>query len=320
MAVYTKISKKDISLINKKFNIENLKSFKGIKQGIENTNYLLKSKNSKFILTIFEKRVLKKEIPFFINLMDRLSSLGVNCPKPLKNKNGKFLVNIQNKTACIVSFLKGKDKKNLTPRNCYEVGSLIAQIHMYTKKMKLSRVNSMGIKKLKPLINKIKFKSREFNNLEKFLRINLRDINKKWPKKLPNGIIHGDLFIDNIFFKNDKLSGIIDFYFAANDYFMYEIAICVNALCFDQTNSKFYLNKKKVKSLIKGYEKIKKLSSKEKNSLNILCRGAALRYLLTRLYDYTNTPKTAFIKIKNPREYYQKLVTHNKLKTYKDYL
>ena len=320
MAVYTKISKKDISLINKKFNIENLKSFKGIKQGIENTNYLLKSKNSKFILTIFEKRVLKKEIPFFINLMDRLSSLGVNCPKPLKNKNGKFLINIQNKTACIVSFLKGKDKKNLTPRNCYEVGSLIAQIHMYTKKMKLSRVNSMGIKKLKPLIDKIKFKSREFDNLEKFLRINLRDINKKWPKKLPNGIIHGDLFIDNIFFKNDKLSGIIDFYFAANDYFMYEIAICVNALCFDQTNSKFYLNKKKVKCLIKGYEKIKKLSSKEKNSLNILCRGAALRYFLTRLYDYTNTPKTAFIKIKNPREYYQKLVTHNKLKTYKDYL
>ena len=153
-----------------------------------------------------------------------------------------------------------------------------------------------------------------------FLKNNLKDINKHWPKKLPNGIIHGDLFIDNIFFKNDKLSGIIDFYFAANDYFMYEIAICVNALCFDQTNSKFYLNKKKVKCLIKGYEKIKKLSSKEKNSLNILCRGAALRYFLTRLYDYTNTPKTAFIKIKNPREYYQKLVTHNKLKTYKDYL
>ncbi len=320
MAVYTKISKNDISIINKKFNIENFKSFKGIKKGIENTNYLLKSKNSKFILTIFEKRVLKKEIPFFINLMDRLSSLGVNCPRPLKNKNGKFLINIQNKTACIVSFLKGKDKKKLTPKNCYEVGRLIAQIHMYTKKMRLYRVNSMGIKKLKPLVKKIKFKSREFNNLEKFLHINLKYINKKWPKDLPSGIIHGDLFIDNIFFKDDELSGIIDFYFAANDYFMYEIAICVNALCFDQIDSKFYLNKKKVKNLIKGYEKIKKLSSKEKNSLNILCRGAALRYFLTRLYDYTNTPKTALIKIKNPGEYYQKLVTHNKLKTYKDYL
>ncbi len=320
MAVYTKISKRDISLINKKFDIENFKSFKGIKQGIENTNYLLKSKNNKFILTIFEKRVLKKEIPFFMKLMDQLSSLDIICPKPLKNKNGHFLIKLKNKTACIVSFLTGKSKKNLSLKNCYDVGRLIAQIHIYSKKIKLSRVNSMGIKKLKPLVNKIKFKSREFNNLEKFLHINLKDINKNWPKKLPHGIIHGDLFIDNIFFKNNKLSGIIDFYFAANDYFMYEIAICVNALCFDQINSKFYLNKKKVKSLIKGYEKIRKLSNKEKKSLNVLCRGAALRYFLTRLYDYTNTPKTALIKIKNPREYYQKLVTHNKLKTYKDYL
>ena len=319
MAVYTKISKKDISLINKKFNVENFISFKGIKQGIENTNYLLKSKSNKFILTIFEKRVLKKEIPFFMKLMDQLSSLNIICPKPLKNKNGHFLIKLKNKTACIVSFLTGKSKKSLSLKNCCDVGKTVALMHLSTRKIKLFRSNSMGIKKLKPLINKIEFKS-EFKNLEKFLKINLRDINKNWPKKLPYGIIHGDLFIDNIFFKNNNLSGIIDFYFAANDYFMYEIAICVNALCFDQLNSKFYLNKKKVKSLIKGYEKIRKLSNKEKKSLNILCRGAALRYFLTRLYDYTNTPKTALIKIKNPREYYQKLVIHNKLKTYKDYL
>ena len=169
------------------------------------------------------------------------------------------------------------------------------------------------------MLESIKFKSKKFSNLKIFLKNNLKDINKNWPKQLPKGIIHGDLFIDNIFFKKNKLSGIIDFYFAANDYFMYEIAICVNALCFDQVNSKFFLNKKKVKNLIKGYEKIRKLSSKEKNSLNILCRGSALRYFLTRLYDYRNTPKTAFIKIKNPREYYQKLIIHNKLKTYKDY-
>ena len=319
MAVYTKINKRDISLINKKFNIENFKNFKGIKQGIENTNYLLKSKNNKFILTIFEKRVLKKEIPFFIKLMDQLSALNIICPKPLKKKNGQFLIKLKNKTACIVSFLTGKSKKNLSLKNCYDIGKTVALIHLYTKKIKLFRTNSMGIKKLKPLLNKIKFKSGEFKNLDKFLEINLRDINKIWPKKLPKGIIHGDLFIDNIFFKNNKLSGIIDFYFAANDYLMYEIAICVNALCFDQVNSKFFLNKKKVKNLIKGYEKIRKLSSKEKNSLNILCRGSALRYFLTRLYDYRNTPKTAFIKIKNPREYYQKLIIHNKLKTYKDY-
>jgi len=320
MAVYTKISKKDISLINKIFNVENFKNFKGIKQGIENTNYLLKSKNKKFILTIFEKRVLKKEIPFFMKLMDKLNNLKIDCPKPLKNKNGQFLFKLKNKTACVVSFLSGKDKKNLSYKNCYDIGKTVAQIYLSTKKIKLYRNNSMGIKKLKPLLNKIKFKSRDFKNLEKFLKINLQEIKKNWPKELPNGIIHGDLFMDNIFFKNNKLSGIIDFYFAANDYYMYEIAICINALCFDQANSKFYINKTKVKNLIKGYETKRKLSSREKDSLNILCRGAALRYFLTRLYDYTNTPKTALIKIKNPREYYQKLVTHNKLKTYKDYL
>ena len=320
MAVYTKINKKDISLINKKFNVENFKSFEGIKQGIENTNYLLRSKYKKFILTIFEKRVSRKEIPFFIKLMDQLSNLNIACPKPLKNRQGDFVIKLKNKSACIVTFLKGKDKKKLTNKNCFDIGKMVAQMHLSTKKIKLYRKNSMGIKNLNPLLNSVKFKSKKFTNIEKFLKVNLKDIKKKWPKKLPNGIIHGDLFIDNIFFKNNKLSGVIDFYFAANDYFMYEIAICVNALCFDKKKTKFIINKKKVKNLIKGYESIKKISQREKKSLNILCRGAAMRYFLTRLYDYTNTPKTAFIKIKDPREYYQKLVIHNNLKTYKDYL
>ena len=137
---------------------------------------------------------------------------------------------------------------------------------------------------------------------------------------MPKGIIHGDLFIDNIFFIRNKLSGILDFYFAANDYLIYEIAICINALCFDKKDAKFNINKKKVRNLIKGYESIRKITKKEKKSLNVLCRGAAIRYLLTRLYDYSNTPKTALIKIKDPNEYYQKLITHNDLKIYKDYL
>ena len=320
MAVYTKINKKDISYINKKFNGEKFINFRGIKKGIENTNYLLKSKNKKFILTIFEKRVSKKEIPFFMELMDELNTSKLNCPKPLKNKDGKYLINLKNKTACIVSFLQGKDKKNLNIKNCYDVGRVIAQMHLHTKKIKLFRKNSMGVKNLNPLLKSIKFKSKKFTNIDKFLKINFDNIKKKWPKKLPGGIIHGDLFIDNIFFKNNKLSGIIDFYFAANDYFMYEIAICINALCFDKINSKFKINKNKIKNLIKGYESIRNISLKEKKSLNILCRGAAMRYFLTRLYDYANTPKTAIIKIKDPREYYQKIIIHNNLKTYKDYL
>ena len=320
MAVYTKINKNNLSEINKRFNSKKFTSFKGIKQGIENTNYLIRTKNEKFILTIFEKRVLQKEIPFFMKLMDQLNNLSFNCPKPLKNSNGNYIFKLKNKTACIVSFLKGKDKKTLTLKNCYDIGKMVAAMHSSTKKIKLYRKNSMGVNNLNSLFNSIKFKSKKFTNIEKFLKINFLDIKKKWPKKLPSGIIHGDLFIDNIFFKNNKLSGLIDFYFAANDFYMYEIAICVNALCFDKNKTKFSINKNKIKNFIKGYESLKKISQKEKKSLNILCRGAAMRYFLTRLYDYTNTPKTALIKIKDPREYYQKLVIHNNLKNYKDYL
>ena len=320
MAVYTKINKNDISYINRKFEIEKIIKFKGIKQGIENTNYLLKSKNKKFILTIFEKRVSKKEIPFFMKLMDQLNVLKINCPKPQKNKDGKYLIRIKNKSACIVSFIKGKDKKSLNLKNCKDIGKMVAEMHISAKKIKLFRKNSMGIKYLNPLLKSIKFKSKKFTNLEKFLKKNFRDIKDKWPKNLPNGIIHGDLFIDNILFRKNKLSGIIDFYFAGNDYFMYEIAVCINALCFEKKKTKFLINKNKVKNFINGYQSVKKISIKEKKSLNILCRGAAMRYFLTRLYDYTNTPKTALIKIKDPSEYYQKLLIHSDLKTYKDYL
>ena len=320
MAVYTKIISKDIHLINSKFNIDEIKSFQGIKKGIENTNYLLKTKKEKFILTIFEKRVSNKEIPFFMKLMDNLNQSKISCPKPLKDRNGNYLIKLKNKTACVVTFLKGKDKQTLNLNNCYQVGKIISQMHSITKKLKFSRKNSMGIKKLNPLLKSIKFKSKKNSNLEKFLIQNLNNIKKNWPSKLPCGIIHGDLFVDNIFFNKDKLSGVIDFYFAANDFFMYEIAICINALCFDKKNNKFKINKQKVKNLIKGYESVRKITIKEKKSLNILCRGAAIRYLLTRLYDYSNTPKTALIQIKDPNEYYQKLITHNNLSSYRDYL
>ncbi len=320
MAVYTKINKKDIVSINNQFEIEEIIHFEGIKKGIENTNYLLKTRKNKFILTIFEKRVSNKEIPFFMKLMEILNNSNINCPKPLKNKNGSHLIKLKNKKACVVSFINGKDKIKLNLKNCFEVGKTIANIHEITKSIKISRKNSMGIKELGPLLKSIKFKSKRFSNLQKFLTNNLKEIKKNWPSKLPQGIIHGDLFIDNIFFKKDKLSGVIDFYFAAKDIFMYEIAICINALCFDNKNSKFEMNKQKIKKLIKGYESVKKISQKEKKSLNILCRGAAMRYLLTRLYDYSNTPKSALIKIKDPNEYYQKLITHNNLMSYKEYL
>lgn len=319
MAVYTKINKKDIDSINNQFEMEKIMHFKGIKKGIENTNYLLKTKKNKFILTIFEKRVSNREIPFFMKLMEILNNSNISCPKPLKSKKGLHLINLKNKKACIVSFLHGKDKTKLNLNNCFEVGKVIANIHEITKKIGISRKNSMGIKELGPLLKSIKFKSKKFNNLQNFLANNLKDIKKNWPSKLPQGVIHGDLFIDNIFFKKNKFSGFIDFYFSSNDYFIYEIAICINALCFDKKKDNFVMNNKKIKNLINGYEAIRSLSKKEKQSLNLMCRGAALRYLLTRIYDFFNTPNNALIKIKDPREYLQKLIIHNNLTDYKDY-
>jgi homoserine kinase type II len=320
MAVYTKINNKDILSLSQKFNLGKIIKFYGIAKGIENTNYLLKTNNNKYILTIFEKRVQKKDLPFFMKLMDKLNQQKINCPKPIKDKDGKYLTLIKNKTACIVTFLNGKDKQNLNNKNCYDVGKNIGRLHKATHKIKLYRKNSMSINNLESLLKNIKFRSNTIvPNLKSVLRTNLREIKKEWPKNLPKGIIHGDLFIDNIFFNKDKFSGFIDFYFSCNDYSMYEIAICINALCFDKRNNKFVLNNQKVKSLIKGYQSVKKIYQKEKDALNVLCRGAALRYLLTRIYDYINTPKTALIKIKDPKEYFQKLIIHNNLNSFKNY-
>jgi len=320
MAIYTKISRNDIISIEQKFNLGKIISFKGIKKGIENTNYLIRTKKNKYILTIFEKRVQKRDLPFFMSLMDKLNNHNINCPKPQKNKIGNYLITIKNKPASIVSFVEGKDKNKLKIKDCYEIGKNIAKLHIVSKKIKLYRKNSMSLNSWSKLLNKIgnKYKKIEVN-LNELIKTSFADIKKRWPKKLTSGIIHGDLFIDNIFFKKNKFHGYIDFYFAANDFFMYEIAICINALCFDKKNRKFIFNKKKSKNLLKGYSSLRKLSKDEKNSLNVLCRGAALRYLLTRTYDYLNTPKSAIIKIKNPREYIQKLIIHNKFNNFKNY-
>ncbi len=320
MAVYTKVNSKDINYIEKNYNIGKIKSFTGIKKGIENTNYLLKTENKKFILTLFEKRVQEKDLPFFMNLMEKLNKYKIHCPEPQRNKKGGFLIKIKSKTASIVSFVEGKDKLKLNPKNCYEIGKNIAKLHIASKKIKLYRKNSLSLKDWPKLLNKIGNKSKIISsNLNGLMKNSFLEIKNKWPKNLPYGIIHADLFIDNIFFKKNKFHGYIDFYFACNDFLIYEIAICINALCFDKKNNKFVFNKKKSTNLIKGYSKIRRISDKEKKTLNILCRGAALRYLLTRTYDYLNTPKSAVIKIKNPWEYIQKLKVHNKFNNFKNY-
>jgi len=246
MAIYTKISAKEILSIEKKYNLGKIISFKGIKKGIENTNYLLNTKDKKFILTIFEKRVHVKDLPFFMNLMEKLNNFKINCPKPQRNKKGNFFFKIKNKTGSIVSFVEGKDKFKLNSKDCYYIGKNIAKLHKISKKIKLFRKNSMSLKEWPILLKKIGNKCRDLNpNLNILMKNSFSEVKVKWPKKLPNGIIHGDLFTDNIFFKNKKFHGYIDFYFACNDFLTYEIAICINALCFDKKKGKFTLKKKK---------------------------------------------------------------------------
>ena len=235
MAVYTKINNKDLLSLSSDYKIGKIIKSIGIKKGIENTNFLLKTNKKKFILTIFEKRVQKKDLPFFMRLMEELNQKKIICPKPLKNSRGKHLSKIKNKPASVVTFLKGTDKATLSYKNCFDIGKNIAKFHMVANKIKLHRKNSMSINRLGALLKSIKFKSNEVSlKLKPTLNACLRSIKDYWPKQLPNGIIHGDLFIDNIFFDKNKFSGFIDFYFSSNDYLMYEIAICINALCFDK--------------------------------------------------------------------------------------
>ena len=321
MAVYTKINQTEIRIIEKRFNIGKILGFSGIKKGIENTNYLIKTKRKKYILTIFEKRVDSKELPFFMKLMYGLSKLKIKCPEPLKSIKGKYLIKLKNKNACIVSFLNGADKKSLSPKDCYVIGKNIARLHNASKKLRLYRKNTLAVPKLNQLLISI---SKKINKVQKNILDEMKNefkfLKKSWPKNLSSGIIHCDLFIDNIFFYKNKYYGFIDFYFSANDFLAYELSICINALCFNKKGKKYFLNKRKSTNLIKGYESIRKLTNNEKKYFNMLCRGSALRYLLTRAYDYLNTPKDAFIKIKDPREYIQKLKYHQSMNKFEDYL
>ena len=324
MAVFTKINTNDISYIENQFNLGKIKIFKGIKKGIENTNYLIRTKNKKYILTIFEKRIhggcKYKDLTFFMKLMSKLSKLKIKCPEPVRNKKGTYIFKLKNKNACIVSFLEGKDKKQLSVNDYFSVGKNVAKLHIASKKINLYRKNSLSVNSWGPLLKKIDNRINKLSsNLVNLMKSDLADIKKKWPKKMPKGIIHSDLFIDNIFFYKNKFYGFIDFYFSANDFLAYELATCINALCFKKRNKIFVLDKKKSSQLLKGYQSVRKLSLKEKNNLNILCRGSALRYLLTRAYDFLNTPKNAIIKIKDPLEYLHKLNLHRNLNSFKDY-
>ena len=237
MAVYTKLSESDLKVLFSKYNLGKLLNYKEIKEGIENTNYFVELEKGKFILTLYEKRVEEKDLPFFISLMKNLFDKKFPSPEPIINKNGNYISEILNKKAAVVSFLNGKAKKSLEPDDCYQIGIYTAKLHLITKNLNGKRENKLSVKSWREIYNKVKIDcSKIHHNLSETIESNLDKIEKNWPKNIPAGIIHADLFPDNIFFNKKSLSGIIDFYFSCYDFYAFEIAICLNALCFEGKN------------------------------------------------------------------------------------
>ena len=251
MAVYTKLNQNKIDQILSNYNLGKIDSFKGIEEGIENTNYFLSVNKKKFILTVYEKRVKSEDLPFFSDLMSALNKANFKCPAPISNNKNNTITDFDGKKLMIVSFLEGKAKQNLSPANCKSIGIEIAKMHNLTKNLRLKRKNDLSINSWRKLFNTVKDKCTKIHrDLPKLIEQNLQDVEKNWPKNLPQGIIHADLFHDNIFFIKEKFSGVIDFYFSCEDFFAFEIAICFNALCFDCLKNNLSFNVTKAKNFI----------------------------------------------------------------------
>ena len=320
MAVYTKLSSKELKEFFSKYSLGKLLNYKEIKEGIENTNYFIQTEKGKFILTLYEKRVDEKDLPFFMSLMRNLFDKNFPSPEPIINNNGSYISEVLGKKAGVVSFLEGNTKKILNPKDCYEVGINTAKLHLITKDLTGRRENKLSVNSWRNIYNNVKKDCSKIHpSLPEIIEKNLDVIEKKWPKNIPSGIIHADLFSDNIFFKNDKISGIIDFYFSCHDFYAFEIAICLNALCFEGINENLSFNVTKSKKFIDGYSSIRQLTDEEKASLKVLCQGAAIRFLLTRVFDYLNLTEGAIVKIKDPIEYLKRLEFHDNVENYQDY-
>ena len=330
MAVYTPIEKNSLVSLLNNYDIGDLKSFEGILEGVENTNYKITTSKKKFILTIFEKRVNENELPFFIELQKHLFNKKIRCPKPIADNNNQFINKINNKNYVIMSFLEGKKIEKPTEEHFQQVGLELAKIHQNTKDFSLKRKNSLHFSLWQNILDKCKKSSSARNkislpgyNFREQIKIysdffapiqkELLYLKRWWPHDLPRGIIHADIFKDNVFFDNGKLTGLIDFYFACNDFYAYELAICINDWCFNSTdlrNNARTFEMKKYHSILKGYQQLRELTTKEIENMPVLLRGAAMRFLLTRLHDQLYHPKNALVEPKDPLDFLYILNKH----------
>jgi homoserine kinase type II len=308
MAVYTEVPDSELEEFVARYDIGRVASCKGIAEGVENSNYLLHTERGSFILTLYEKRVKAGDLPFFIGLMEHLAGKGIACPTPIHARNGGALSELCGRPAAIISFLDGMWPRRPTPRHCQLLGEALARFHLAGADFPMRRPNDLSLAGWRRLFEACRGRAHEVApGLAYELARELDLIEQRWPKDLAIGTIHADLFPDNVFFLQDRLSGIIDFYFACTDAYAYDVAVCLNAWCFEPNLA---FNATKARGLIANYRKARPMPASEIEALPLLARGSALRFLLTRLYDWLNHPPGAFVKPKDPLEYLRKLRFH----------
>jgi homoserine kinase type II len=317
LAVYTDINEIELEYFLANYNVGALLSYKGIAEGVENSNFLLHTESGSYILTLYEKRVSPADLPFFLGLMDHLAQRGISCPLPVHQRNGASIGELAGRPAAVVTFLEGMWMRRPTVAHCRAVGEALAELHLAGEGFELRRENALSVKGWRPLWDKASARADEVEpGLAKEVEADLVDLEKHWPEALPAGICHADLFPDNVFFLGPKLSGLIDFYFACNDLWTYDLSVCLNAWCFEKDHA---FNLTKGSALLAGYQSRRKLSEEEAEALPLLARGSALRFMLTRLYDWLNTPEGALVVRKDPIEYVRKMRFHRSIKDAADY-
>lgn len=317
MAVYTDITEQELGAFLRDYDIGDLLSYKGIAEGTENSNFLLHTTKASYILTLYEKRVDRNDLPFFLGLMEHLATREVTCPLPVKRNDGRLIGDLAGRPAAIITFLEGMWPRRPTAVHCRAVGEALAKLHVAGADFALKRANALSVPGWKTLWDSCHERADEVEKgLVAEVDADFAAISSAWPQDLPAGVIHADLFPDNVFFLGDELSGLIDFYFACNDFFAYDLAICLNAWCFERDHS---FNLTKGKAMLAGYQSIRPLRKDEVEALPLLCRGASLRFMLTRLYDWLHGPNGALVQKRDPLEYVRKMRFHRQIASASEY-
>jgi homoserine kinase type II len=317
MAVYTEVSFEDLEVFLADYDLGAPLSFKGIAEGVENSNYFLQTKRGSFILTLYEKRVRGGDLPFFLGLMEHLAARGIACPLPVRSKSGVQSASLNGRSAALLTFLNGLSLRRPEPAHCAAAGAALAALHDAGKGFALTRPNTLGADGWRELAEHcIPRAGAVQDGLGPLIETAHRELVARWPRDLPAGVIHADLFPDNVLFMNAEVSGLIDFYFACNDAFAYDLAVMLNAWCFETDGA---YNITKGKSLIAAYRRERGLGEAEIEALPVLAGGAALRFLLTRLYDWLNHDPSALVRPKDPRDFAKRLRFHQKVKSAAEY-